>query len=309
MTIAVSTRNLSKDFKGNKAVDGLNIEVPAGSIYGFLGPNGAGKTTTLKMLTGMIEPTGGDIEIFGEKVIFGHQNFHNDIGFLPDVPGFYDWMTAKEFLLFCGSLYHIDKKESLTRTKELLTLVGLSKQSNKKISDYSRGMKQRLGIAQALINRPKIIFLDEPVSALDPIGRKEVMEIIGSLAGKVTVFFSTHILADVEKICDRIIIIKDGKALLEDSIENIHLMSQTRNIEIEFDNGGLNVLEEQIKNASWVESYNLSRKKITIKVLDLDQGRDELIKIIASKQLIIKKFIVFEPTLEDIFMKVVNNHA
>ncbi|MBU1094743.1 MAG: ABC transporter ATP-binding protein [Firmicutes bacterium] len=309
MTIAVSTKNLSKDFKGNHAVDRLNIEVPEGSIYGFLGPNGAGKTTTLKMLTGMIEPSSGDIEIFGEKVIFGHQNFHNDIGFLPDVPGFYDWMSAKEYLLFCGSLYHIDKKESLNRTNDLLTLVGLTKQSNKKIGSYSRGMKQRLGIAQALINKPKIIFLDEPVSALDPIGRKEVIEIIGSLAGKVTVFFSTHILSDIEKICDRIIIIKDGKALLEDSIENIRKMSQSRDIEIEFDNGGLSKLEHLIKEVPWVESYQSSHNKIVVKVLNLDKGREELIKIIASNQLIIKKFLVFEPTLEDIFMKVVSNHA
>lgn len=309
MTIAISTKNLVKDFNGFKAVKGLNLEVPEGSIYGFLGPNGAGKTTTLKMLTSMIEPTDGEIEIYGEKLVFGQQRFHNTIGFLPDVPGFYEWMTAKEYLLFCGSLYHIEKKALNKRADELLVLVGLKKSANKKVGAFSRGMKQRLGIAQALINDPKIIFLDEPVSALDPIGRKEVMDIIGSLSGKVTVFFSTHILADVERICDRIIIINEGQTLLEDSIDNIRSMSQTRDIEVELENGGFEAFEALIKEASFVESYTASVKKVVVKVKDLQSGRDGLVRMIAQHNLPVKRFVVFEPTLEDVFMKVVNHHA
>ncbi len=308
MTIAVSTRNLVKEFNGFQAVKGLNLEVPEGSIYGFLGPNGAGKTTTLKMLTGMIEPTQGSIEIFGEQVLFGHNNFHNDIGFLPDVPGFYEWMTAKEFLLFCGNLYHIEKKELEQRTEDLLVLVGLKKSAKKKIGAFSRGMKQRLGIAQALINQPKIIFLDEPVSALDPIGRKEVMDIIGALRGKVTVFFSTHILADVERICDRIIIINEGQAVLEDSMDHIRSMSETRDIEIEFENGGFAHFEHLFKDLDWIDHYTVNSKTVRIKVKQLNQGRDHLIRLIADHQIPVKRFIVAEQTLEDIFMKVVNHH-
>jgi len=309
MTAAVSIKNLVKTFGELYAVNELNLEVPEGSIYGFLGPNGSGKTTTLKMLVGMTEPTRGEILIFGNKVHFGSDEFRDEIGFLPDVPGFYDWMTAKEFLDFCGSLFHMKGDTLNEKVKELLATVGLTKSKNKKVSGFSRGMKQRLGIAQALINSPKIILLDEPVSALDPIGRKEVMDIIGSLRGKVTVFFSTHILEDVERICDRVIIIKDGKALLEDSIENIRSMSQTRVIEMDFENGDASSFITQVQGHSWVQAIDFDQKRIQIKVNDLELARNDIFRVIADKKILIKKFAIMEPTLEDIFIKVVNENA
>ena len=308
MKTAVETKDLVKDFKGFKAVNKLNLNVPEGAIYGFLGPNGAGKTTTLKMLTGMTEPTSGSIEIFGKPVSFGSNLNRNDIGFLPDVPGFYDWMTAKEFLEFAGSLYNIDSVILNGRIKTLLSEVGLEK-SNKKIGEYSRGMKQRLGIAQALINDPKIIFLDEPVSALDPIGRKEVMDIIGKFKGRVTVFFSTHILEDVERICDRVVIIKDGKALLEDSIDNIKLINNDRKIELETDiNDSIN-LADKLKSIKWIDKINVDNKHIIISVNELSKARLEITKYLAENKILFKKFNVIEPTLEDIFIKAVNQNA
>ena len=309
MKKAVTIRNLVKNYNGVNVVDHLDLNVPEGSIYGFLGPNGAGKTTTLKMIVGMTEPTEGFIEIFGNKLTFGSDKFCNEIGFLPDVPGFYDWMTAKDFLEFCGSLYHIELGILNMRTKELLEMVGLTKSAEKKVGEFSRGMKQRLGIAQALINNPKIILLDEPVSALDPIGRKEVMDIIGSLANKVTVFFSSHILADVERICDRVVIIKEGRALIEGSIDHIRQISQSRDIEIEFENTDTATFIGLVGNAPWLESTKNEGKRVLIQVNNLDQARSKINEIIYRQNIFLKKFMIAETTLEDIFFKVVNGNV
>lgn len=305
MQLAVKTSDLVKDFNGLKAVNKLNLAVPVGAIYGFLGPNGSGKTTTLKMLTGMTEPTAGSIEIMGSPVVFGKQKSQQDIGFLPDVPGFYDWMSAHDFLMMCGSLFHIPKDLLKDRVKTLLKTVGLSKSSKKKIGTFSRGMKQRLGIAQALINEPKVIFLDEPVSALDPQGRKEVMDIIFSLKGKVTVFFSTHILSDVERICDRVVIINEGIALLEDTIENIKAMSDTREIEIEADAKTLTALAPLLQALTSTQSIQMNHQTLTWVVEDLDKARHHISKVLHEEKLLIKKWLVKEPTLEDIYLKVV----
>jgi len=309
MRMAVTIRNLVKNYNGVNVVDHLELNVPEGSIYGFLGPNGAGKTTTLKMIVGMTKPSDGEIEIFGNKLTFGSDKFCTEIGFLPDVPGFYDWMTAKEFLEFCGSLFHIKKDILNRRTNELLEMVGLTKSANRKVGEFSRGMKQRLGIAQALINNPKIILLDEPVSALDPIGRKEVMDIIGSLANKVTVLFSSHILDDVERVCDRVVIIKDGRALIEDSIEHIRQISQSRDIEIEFENIDTSTFLGFVGNAPWLESTRNEGKRVLIQVKNLDQARFEINEIIFKQNLFLKKFMITEAKLEDIFIKVVNENG
>jgi ABC-2 type transport system ATP-binding protein len=307
MARAVKTSDLVKDFNGLKAVDHLNLEVPEGAIYGFLGPNGSGKTTTLKMLTGMTKPTSGTIEILGVPMVFGKQKIQDNIGFLPDVPGFYDWMTAREFLTFCGELFHIDTPILKERVKSLLKIVGLEKSDKKKIGTYSRGMKQRLGIAQAMINEPKVIFLDEPVSALDPQGRKEVIDIIQGLKGKVTVFFSTHILSDVERICDRVVIINKGAIILEDTIENIKAMSNTRDIEIEADAPSISRLYERIGQEKYILSLKMNHQTMTLTVDDLDVARLHLNEVIFKHRIMIKKLMIKEPTLEDIYMRVVNH--
>jgi ABC-2 type transport system ATP-binding protein len=307
MARAVKTSDLVKDFNGLKAVDHLNLEVPEGAIYGFLGPNGSGKTTTLKMLTGMTKPTSGTIEILGVPMVFGKQKIQDNIGFLPDVPGFYDWMTAREFLTFCGELFHIDTPILKERVKSLLKIVGLEKSDKKKIGTYSRGMKQRLGIAQAMINEPKVIFLDEPVSALDPQGRKEVIDIIQGLKGKVTVFFSTHILSDVERICDRVVIINKGAIILEDTIENIKAMSNTRDIEIEADAPSISRLYERIGQEKYIQSLKMNHQTMTLTVDDLDVARLHLNEVIFKHRIMIKKLMIKEPTLEDIYMRVVNH--
>lgn len=309
MNIAVKIKGLVKDYQGLLAVNNLDLEVPEGSIYGFLGPNGAGKTTTLKMLVGMTEPTAGEIEIMGKKIEFGKNDYRDVIGYLPDVPGFYDWMTPKEFLTFSGKLYDIEDIELKNRVKELLELVNLKKAGNRKIGTFSRGMKQRLGIAQALINNPKVVLLDEPVSALDPIGRKEVMDIVASLAGKVTVFFSTHILADVERICDRIIIINEGKKILENSIENIKKVPDVRELEIELDVEADSKYFNQIQTEKVVEEIKIEKNKINIKTSDINELRRIVYKNIDINKVMIKRMVVKEVSLEDIFIKAVNHNA
>jgi ABC-2 type transport system ATP-binding protein len=307
MNAAVETFGLRKSFKGFTAVDGLDLRVPEGSIYGFLGPNGAGKTTTLKMITGLTQPSGGAIKIYGREVIFGSNRKRTDIGFLPDVPNFYNWMTPEQFLKFTGELFSIDKKLLNNRIDELMELVGLSG-VKKKIGGFSRGMKQRLGIAQALINQPRVVFMDEPVSALDPIGRKEVMDILIKLSGKVTVFFSSHILSDVERVCDRVVILHQGKMLLEDSMDNLRSMYSQKVINIETDTvENKTKLMDELNKMKWVEKLqSLENGEFTVHAWDLRKAQQEIPVIIAANGIALKKFTMLEPTLEDIFMKVVD---
>lgn len=308
MSAAVETFGLCKSFKGFMAVDGLDLSVPEGSIYGFLGPNGAGKTTTLKMLTGLTQPSSGAIKIYGREVIFGSLRNRTDIGFLPDVPNFYNWMTPEQFLKFTGELFSVDKKLLHNRIEALMELVGLGG-VNKKICGFSRGMKQRLGIAQALINQPKVVFMDEPVSALDPIGRKEVMDILMKLSGKVTVFFSSHILSDIERVCDRVVILNKGKVLLEDSMDNLKGRYSKRIINIETDTVVNKMkLMEELRKMKWVEKLqSLESGEFMIHAIDLQKAQHEIPVILAAKGIALIKFSMPEPTLEDIFMKVVDS--
>lgn len=305
---AIETKKLTKQFGSFTAVDKLDLKVPEGSIYGFLGPNGAGKTTTIKMLTGLSKPTSGEIMIYGKKVMFGNINSCNDIGYLPDVPSFYDWMTPVEYLSFCGELFCIDKKTIGNRIEYLLDLVGLSG-VKKKIGGFSRGMKQRLGIAQALINEPKIVFLDEPTSALDPIGRKEVMDIIVKLSGKITVFFSTHILADVERVCDRVVILNQGRVQIEDSITNLRQKHSRHGIVVEVEsNHEKDALVEALKAQEWVSGIPESRNgELMVYVSNMEKAQLNIPRVLYESRIALKRFAILEPSLEDIFLKVVNN--
>lgn len=189
-------------------------------IVGFLGPNGVGKTTTLRIALGMAKATNGTVEILGRDISVAGNDVRKNLSYLPDVPGYPEWMTAQEFLRFCAELFGLPESVARPRIASLLQLAGLAGVTQK-IGGYSRGMKQRLGIAQALINAPQLLLLDEPTSALDPLGRKEVLEMVEALRGKATVLFSTHLLDDVERVCDRAVVLAGGRVRASGTIEEL----------------------------------------------------------------------------------------
>lgn len=217
---ALRIQGLGKRFKDKTALDGVDLEVPEGSIFGFLGPNGAGKTTTIRILLGLAGATIGRAEIFGQDVATAGNDLRRQVGYLPDVPGFYPWMTAPDFLRFTGRLFGLSDDVIAERSDALLAMAGLQGVSHK-VGGFSRGMKQRLGIAQALMNAPRLLILDEPTSALDPVGRKEVLDMINSLRGRTTVLFSTHILADVQRVCDEVAILRDGQVVTQSPLHEL----------------------------------------------------------------------------------------
>jgi ABC-2 type transport system ATP-binding protein len=201
---------LTKHYPGVQALTDLTLDVPAGSIYGFLGPNGAGKTTTLKILGGLIRPTSGTASVTGIPLDAGPA-YRREVGYLAQDPRFYDWMTGRETLEFVASLSHDTTAGDSTWIGQVLARVGLAGAGDRQTKTYSGGMRQRLGIAQALVTRPSVILLDEPVSALDPVGRREVLDLMAELRGDATVFYSTHILDDVQRVSDEVAILDNGR--------------------------------------------------------------------------------------------------
>lgn len=217
----IKLKNLTKKFKGNIAVNNLSLEIKKGEVFGFLGPNGAGKTTTVKMILNLLKPTSGEISIFNTA--------HDDlkikyrIGFLPEHTFFYQYLTGREFLHFVGEIFGIPKADCEKRAKKLIKKVGLAEEAaDRAIRGYSKGMQQRIGLAQSLMNDPELIFLDEPMSGLDPVGRREVKDLILELKNEgKTIFFNSHILSDAEVLCDRVGIIKGGELVACDTVKKL----------------------------------------------------------------------------------------
>lgn len=218
MTFAIETHELRKIYGDKVAVRGLTLQVKEGEAFGFLGPNGAGKTTSLKMLLGLAEPTSGTASLFGS--VIGNPSLRANIGFLPEHFRFHEWLTGMEFLRIHGRLYGM--QNFYARVEELLDMVGLTAFSNKQLRTYSKGMLQRIGLAQALLNSPRLVFLDEPTSGLDPAGRRLVRDIIQNLRQQgTTVFLNSHLLSEVEITCDRVAFIKNGEVLRVDDLKTL----------------------------------------------------------------------------------------
>lgn len=297
--------DLRMSFGSHQVLQGLNMVVPENSIFGFVGKNGAGKTTTMRIVVGLLKPDSGTVKVCGEEVVYGDTKTNRHIGFLPDVPEFYGYMRPMEYLKLCGEITGLPSKKIKERSEELLELVGL-KDVNRRIGGFSRGMKQRLGIAQALLNEPKLLICDEPTSALDPIGRKQILDILASIKGRTTVVFSTHILADVERICDRIAVLNQGILVLSGTISEIQKQYQRNSFMIKFATAdqaaefsgseelqqlGVKVVQEENVLAITIEDHSL-RGQV-------------LIDLLAAKQITPEKFEVVEPTLESLFAEVV----
>ena len=288
---------LHKRFGDKEVLRGLDLSVPEHSIYGFIGKNGSGKTTTMKTVLGLLKADSGEIIVNGEKVVYGQTDTNRYIGYLPDVPEFYPFMTAKEYLRFCGEIAGMSRVEVEERTKELLTLVGLADETHR-IKGFSRGMKQRLGIAQALLSRPKLLVCDEPTSALDPVGRKEILDILLAIKDQATVLFSTHILSDVERICTDVAFLKDGVVDIRGKLSDIKTGYRSNEYMIETENDSDTVI---LLNA-FPEAKEIDRNKMTFS--ENKYSASEVLGFVANHRISLLKVERLEPSLEDLFMEV-----
>lgn len=293
----LTIQNLNKRFGSKKVLCGLELSVPEHSIFGFIGKNGAGKTTTMKAILGLLKVDSGEIHVMGEKVRFGQTNTNRYIGYLPDVPEFYSYMTTMEYLTLCGELCAMSKADIAARSKELLELVGLG-QERRRIKGFSRGMKQRLGIAQALLNRPKLLICDEPTSALDPAGRKEILDILLAAKEQTTVLFSTHILSDVERICTEAAFLNDGKIVMQGTMAQLRNRRSSDGFIVETGKG--EVTDTLIK-----AFRELQRAEGNTLVFHGEENRFfDIMQYVAENRIPIQRMERIEPTLESLFLEV-----
>lgn len=293
----LSLSNVEKRFGTKQVLKNVTFSVPEHTIYGFVGQNGAGKTTTMKLILGLLACDKGEIQVGGIPVHYGENETNRLIGYLPDVPEFYTYMTPREYLRFCGEITGMETKEIKNRSEELLELVGLGNEK-RRIKGFSRGMKQRLGIAQALLNRPKLLICDEPTSALDPAGRKELLDILVAAKKETTVLFSTHILSDVEHICDELAFLHKGEIALQGTLEEVrHIRRQTAaEIDVESQEDAAQIL----KAFPDMETIGNSCLKLVN-----PERLPALLHFLADHDIPPVRIQRMEPTLEDLFLEVI----
>ena len=290
--------DLYKRFGDKEVLHGLNLSVPEHIIFGFIGKNGAGKTTTMKTVLGLLRADGGEITVNGEKVVYGQTDTNRFIGYLPDVPEFYSFMTAPEYLRFCGEITGMKRSENESRSKELLNLVGLGKEKHR-IKGFSRGMKQRLGIAQALLNRPKLLICDEPTSALDPVGRKEILDILLSLREQTTVLFSTHILSDVERICTCVAFLHNGVVGMQGTLSDVKTKYRRDEYLLETEH------EEALRMLQNAFSQIKRVGRNQAMFCENNHSLFDILRFVSDNRILLLKVERIEPTLESLFMEVV----
>ena len=286
---------LKKHFGEKQVLRGVELVVPENRVYGFVGRNGAGKTTTMKIILGLLKADEGEVRVCGEKAHYGNTATNRFIGYLPDVPEYYSFMNPAEYLRFCGEIAGMNAKDIRTRSEELLRLVGLGNEKHR-IKGFSRGMKQRLGIAQALLGRPKLLICDEPTSALDPMGRKEILDVLVAAKEETTILFSTHILSDVEHICDEMALLNEGKIVMQGSIEDVKRNRRSNSTEIRMDREqDMKALEDAFPDLQRDASGNL--------ILKDPVKMPEILRFMADKKLDPARIEKQEATLEDIFLE------
>lgn len=301
----LTIKNLKKYYGDFLALDDVSLHVQAGEVYGFIGRNGAGKTTTINTALGLIEKDEGSV-LFNGNVVEGEAlDFKRQIGYVPDVPEFPRYMRADELLGFVYDVYELPAESRQARIDAVMGDVGLAGVT-KRIGGFSRGMKQRLAIAQALIHEPTLLIMDEPTSALDPLGRKQVLDIVASLKGSLTVFYSTHILDDAERVCDRIGLIENGKMVLEDTVKNIVVDPLNRVFHMQSDvNPELMLIKLQEK--PFVETVSIENEGLDIAFANAEAIR-AFFAWAVEQNITIKRFIERERTLEDVFVEVLHEN-
>lgn len=305
----LKVKNLKKSFGNLEVLKEISFEIEKGKTYGFLGQNGAGKTTTMNILTGLMDFNGGEIYLDGEKFDKNKKHLLKKVGYLPQSPVFYGYMTAYEYLSFIGELSDLSPSKIKSRSKELLEIMGLKDAAHRKVGGYSGGMKQRFGLAVALFNEPELLILDEPTSALDPEGRAEILQLIKSLKKEgMTVFLSTHILSDVERICDEVSIIHHGEIILSDNLR--HLKNQyiqpVYDVEFEQDCTDLTVM---LSSFDWIHKVKVKENKASIYVKSIDDAKKELFRVLSNYDNSCVGFNLRKSDLEDIFIRLVNSNG
>jgi ABC-2 type transport system ATP-binding protein len=309
--VAIRARGLSKRFGSIVALDGLDLDVPTGSIFGLLGPNGAGKTTTIRILTGLARPTAGHASVAGVEVGLDRPELRRRLGYLDQDPRFYGWMRGRELLELVGRLGGLAGADLRAQVGAMLERTGLAGVAERRSGGYSGGMRQRLGIAQALLHRPVIVFLDEPVSSLDPEGRRDVLELIADLRGETTVVVSTHVLSDVERICDRVAILDRGRLVTEAALERLladHVRPVYRLVPDLGQEPAVEELIRRLRTTRWITDVSASPGgELRIVVSDPAVAAASLLPAIVDAGVRLAVFERVRPTLEDVFLELVGS--
>jgi ABC-2 type transport system ATP-binding protein len=308
---AIAVEGLVKTYDGRRVLDGVDLTVAPGSVFGFLGRNGAGKTTTLRIMLGLAAPSAGSLRVLGRDVTRSGDDVRAVVGYLPDVPGYYPWMTGPEFLRFCGGLFGLRGRTLETRVETLLDLAGLTGVAQR-VGGYSRGMKQRLGIAQALVNAPQVLILDEPTSALDPLGRRDVLAMIAALAGRTTVLFSTHVLSDVERVADTVAVIDAGRVVRQGPIAEVKSgYGASRRLLVQVTGGAAATarLADTLRGQPWAARVDIveveGHPACEVAGDDLDAAGEVVPRLLADAGLGLARFEPRETRLEDAFIEVI----
>ena len=307
----VEIRDLTKRYGGANgvlALDGLALDVPAGSVFGLLGPNGAGKTTTLRLLVGLAHPTRGTVVIDDGRIDPARPDRRLGIGVLDQDPRYYGWMRGRELVEMVARLHGRPAAEARVRATEVLERVGLADAANRRIRGYSGGMRQRLGIAQALVDRPRLLVLDEPVSSLDPEGRRDVLALIAELRETATVIFSTHVLTDIERICDRVAILDHGRLVTEAPLDELlarYALPLYRLVPETGEDAGLARLATALRSVPWVDRVDLDGIAMTVGITDEYAASRELLRAVVAADVRLASFERVRPDLEDVFLRLV----
>lgn len=303
---ALQITDLNKSFGSHQVLRDISFTVPCNTIFGFLGQNGAGKTTTMKLILGLLKADSGQIQVLGRPVSYGDTKTNRLLGYLPDVPEFYGYMTPREYLALCGKICGLSSEETRKRSAWLLELVGLADSEKKKIRGFSRGMKQRLGIAQALLGKPKLLICDEPTSALDPVGRRELLDILCQVRNETTVLFSTHILSDAEQICQHIAILHQSRLAIYGNLEKIKNATASHSLLLQFPSvSQACAFAAAPQLLPYSTSLTVNKTCVTVSFHDPAPLRAAVLSALYGRGLFPIKMEIQEPSLEKIFMEVV----
>jgi len=308
-SFVINTHGLSKSYKEVDALKSLDLKVPAKSIFAFLGPNGAGKTTTIKLLLGLIYPSGGSGTIFGKDIVKDNVDIRANVGYLPQDARFYEHMTARETLTYtAGFFFKGPKKQIAKRVDEMIELVGLEGKADRPIKGFSGGERQRLGIAQAEVNYPDLLILDEPAASLDPQGRRDVLEVMSRIRKYATIFYCTHILDDVQRVSDTVAILNEGQMIAQAPIKE--LLAGTGEIVYTVKLRGMSDgAYDYVKEQNWVSGIDVSRQNgetiWQVSVTDEAAAEDQLLNLLVTNGAKVADFGRKEYALEDIFLDIV----